>query len=146
MLRDQTFQTKKMFPLIHLHLHHLITTMTVLHLPVPKNQFLVDKNTFTFVKINIEKSLEYMELPDMPLNEELGPLAMMNQCFTAFKDPVPVLDLQSQFPFQAYRPKGNDNGGLEFVQVPPVFQTRALHPLSLQKASTMSHLVTPFQI
>ena len=87
-----------------------------------------------------------MELLDVPLNKELDPLAMMNLCFTAFKDPVSVLDLQSQFPFQAYRPKGNNNRGLEFVQVPLVFQARALCPLSLQEASTTSCLVTPFQV
>ena len=95
--------------------------MPVLHLPVPKNQFPVDKDSLTFIKVNIEESLEYVELPDVPLNEELDPLAMINLYFAAFKDPVPVLDLQSQFPFQAYRPKGDDDGGLEFVQVPSVF-------------------------
>ena len=88
-----------MFLLTHLHLHHLLTMMPVLHLPVPKNQFPIDKDNFTFIKVNIEESLEYMELPDMPLNEELDPLAMTNLCFAAFKDPVPVLDLQSQYPF-----------------------------------------------
>ena len=88
-----------MFPLTLLHLHHLFTTMPVLHLPVPENQFPIDKNNFMFIKVNIEESLEYMELPDVPLNEELDPLAMTNLHFTAFKDPVPVPDLQSQYPF-----------------------------------------------
>ena len=88
-----------MFPYIHLHLHHLLTVMPVLHLPVPKNQFLINKDNFIFVKVNIEKSLEYMELPDVLLNEELDPLAMMNLCFAVFKDPVSVPDLQSQYPF-----------------------------------------------
>ena len=99
MLRDQIFQIKKMFPLIHLHLHHLHTVISVLHLPVPENQFPVNKDNFMFIKVNIEESLEYVELPDMPLNEKLDPLAMINLHFTAFKDLVPVLDLQSQFPF-----------------------------------------------
>ena len=120
--------------------------MPVLHLPVPENQFPVDKDNFMFVKVDIEESLEYMELPDVLLNKELDPLAMMNLCFTAFKDPVPVPDLQSQFPFQAYRPRGDNDGRLDFVQVPPVFQARALHLLSLQEASTVSCLVTPFQV
>ena len=87
-----------MFLLIHLHLYHL-TVMPVLHLPVPKNQFLINKDNFMFVKVNIEESLEYVELPDMLLNEELDPLAMTNLCFTAFKDLVLVPDLQSQYPF-----------------------------------------------
>ena len=87
-----------------------------------------------------------MELPDVLLNKELDPLAMMNLCFAAFKDLVPVLDLQSQYPFRAYRPKDNNDEGLEFVQVPPIFQVGALHPLSLQEASTVSRLVTPFQV
>ena len=78
MLRDQIFQIKKMFPLIHLHLHHLHTVIPVLHLPVPENQFPVNKDNFMFIKVNIEESLEYVELPDMPLNEELDPLAMIN--------------------------------------------------------------------
>ena len=82
----------------------------------------------------------------MLLNKELDPLTMTNLCFTVFKDPIPVPDLQSQYPFQAYRPKGNDDGGLEFVQVPPVFQAGALHLLSLQEASNVSCLVTPFQM
>ena len=111
-----------MFLLTLLHLHHLLTIMPVLHLPVPENQFLISKVNFTFIKVNIEESLEYMELPDVLLNKELDPLAMTNLCFTAFKDPVPVPDLQSQYLFQVYKPKGNDNGGLEFIQVPPVFQ------------------------
>ena len=67
--------------------------MPILHLPVLKNQFLVDKNNFMFIKVDIEESLEYMELPDMLLNEELDPLTMMNLCFTVFKDLVLVLDL-----------------------------------------------------
>ena len=99
-----------------------------------------------FVKVNIEESLEYMKLLDVLLNEELDPLVMMNLHFAAFKDPVSVLDLQSQYPFQVSRPKGNDDGGLEFIQVPPVFQARALCLLSLQEASTASCLVTPFQV
>ena len=99
MIRDQTFQTKKTFPLTLLHLHHLLTVMPVLHLPVPKNQFLINKDNFMFVKVNIEESLEYVELLDVLLNKELDPLAMMNLHFTAFRDPVPVSDLQSQFPF-----------------------------------------------
>ena len=82
----------------------------------------------------------------MLLNKELDPLAMMNLHFAAFKDLVPVPDFQSQYSFQAYRPKCNDNGGLEFIQVPPVFQARALRLLSLQEVSTMSHLITSFQI
>ena len=135
-----------MFLLTLFHLHHLLTAMPVLHLPVPKNQFLIDKDNFIFIKVNIEESLEYVELPDVPLNEELDPLAMMNLCFAVFKDLVPVLDLWSQYLFQAYRPKDNDNGGLEFIQVPPVFQAGALCPLSLQETSTMSHLVTSFQV
>ena len=93
MLRDQIFQTKKMFPLIHLHLHHLYTAMPVLHLPVPENQFSINKDNFTFIKINIEESLEYVKLSDMLLNKELDPLAMMNLHFAAFKDLVPVPDL-----------------------------------------------------
>ena len=52
-----------------------------------------------FVKVNIKESLEYVELSDVPLNKELDLLAMTNLCFTAFKDLVPVLDLQSHFPF-----------------------------------------------
>ena len=99
MLRDQTFWTKKKFPLIHLHLYHFLTAMPVLHLPVPENQFLINKDNFTFIKVNIEESLENVELPDVLLNEELDPLAIMNLHFAAFKDPVPVLDLQSQYPF-----------------------------------------------
>ena len=120
-VRDQIFQTKKMFPFIHLHLHHLHTTMPVLHLPVPENQFPINKDNFTFVKVNIEENLEYVGLQDVLLNKELDPLAMTNLCFTAFKDPVSVPDLQSQFPFQVYRPRGDDDEGLEFIQVPPVF-------------------------
>ena len=88
-----------MFLLTLLHLHHLLTTMPVLHISVPKNQFLINKDNFTFIKVNIEESLEYMELPDMLLNEELDPLVMTNLHFAAFKDPVLVLDLQSQYPF-----------------------------------------------
>ena len=82
----------------------------------------------------------------MLLNKELDPLAMTNLYFAAFKDLVPVPDLQSQFPFQAYRPKGNNDGGLEFIQVPLVFQAGAFHLLSLQEASIMSRLVIPFQV
>ena len=135
-----------MFLFIHLHLHHLLTMMPVLHLPVPKNQFPINKDNFMFIKVNIEESLEYVELPDVLLNKELDPLAMTNLCFAVFKDPVPVPDLQSQIPFQAYRPRGDNDGRLDFVQVPPVFQARALHLLSLQEASTVSCLVTPFQV
>ena len=146
MLRDQIFQIKKTFPLIYLHLHHLLTTMPVLHLPIPKNQFPINKDNFTFVKVNIEESLEYMELQDMSLNEELDPLVVTNLHFAAFKDLVPVPDLQSQFLFQVCRPKGDDNRGLECIQIPPVFQAGALCLLSLQEASTASRLVTPFQV
>ena len=135
-----------MFLLIHLHLHHLLTAIPVLHLLAPENQFLINKDNFTFIKVNIEESLEYLELPDMPLNKELDLLAMMNLCFTVFKDLVPVLNLQSQYLFQAYRPKGNNNRGLEFIQVLPVFQARTLHPFSLQEASTVSCLAIPFQV
>ena len=144
MLRDQTFWTKKTFPLIYLHHYHLHTIMPVLHLPVSEHQFPINKNNFMFVKVNIKESLEYVELSDVPLNKELDLLAMTNLCFTAFKDLVPVLDLQSHFPFWAYRPKGNNDRGLEFVQVPPVFQAGALCLLSLQEASNASHLVIPF--
>ena len=73
--------------------------MPVLHLPVPENPFLIEKDNFTFVKVMSEESLEYMELQDMPLNHELDLLTMMNLCFAAFKDLVPTPDLQSQFPF-----------------------------------------------
>ena len=52
-----------------------------------------------FIKVNIEETLEYVELQAMPLNEKLDLLAMTNLHFTAFKDPVPVPDLQSQFLF-----------------------------------------------
>ena len=146
MLRDQTFWTKKMFLFIHLHLHHLFTMMPVLHLPVPKNQFPINKDNFMFIKVNIEKSLEYVELPDVLLNKELDPLAMKNLCFAVFKDPVPVPDLQSQFLFQAYKLKGNSDGGLEFVQVPLIFQAKVLCLLSLHEASTVSCLITFFQV
>ena len=88
-----------MFLLTLLHLDHLLTMMPVFHLPVPENQFLIDKDNFTFIKVNIEESLEYVELPDMLLNEELDPLAMTNLCFTVFKDLIPVPDLQSQYLF-----------------------------------------------
>ena len=53
----------------------------------------------TFMKVMSEESLEYVELQDVPLNHKLDPLTMTNLRFTAFKDPVPTLDLQSQFPF-----------------------------------------------
>ena len=43
-----------------------------------------------------KESLEYVELPDVPLNEKLDPLMMTNLHFTAFKDPVPVLSVQVQ--------------------------------------------------
>ena len=73
--------------------------MPVLHLPVPKNPFLIEKNNFTFMKVMSEESLEYVELQDVPLNHELDPLTMTNLCFAAFKDLVPTPDLLSQFPF-----------------------------------------------
>ena len=73
--------------------------MPVLHLPVPKNPFPIKKDNFTFVKVMSKESLEYVELQDVPLNHKLDPLTMTNLCFAAFKDPVPTLDLQSQFPF-----------------------------------------------
>ena len=70
--------------------------MPVLHLPVLKNQFSINKNNFMFIKVNIEETLEYVELQAMPLNEKLDLLAMTNLHFTAFKDPVPVLSVQVQ--------------------------------------------------
>ena len=73
--------------------------MPVLHLPVPENPFLIKKDNFTFVKVMSEESLEYVELQDVPLNHELDPLTMTNLRFAAFKDPVPTLDLLSQYPF-----------------------------------------------
>ena len=139
--RDKTIQIKKMFHLILIHLHHLLITMPVLHLPVPENQFPIDKDNFTFVKINIEKSLEYMELPDMLLNKKLDPLIIMDLHFAAFKNLVPILDLQSQFLFQVFRPRDDDDGGLKYIKVPPIFQAEVLCPLSLQEPSTMSCLV-----
>ena len=84
------------YPSSPLHLH---TAMPILHLPVSENQFPVNKHNFMFIKVNIEESLEYVELQDMPLNEELDLITMTNLCFTVFKDLVPVLDLQSQFSF-----------------------------------------------
>ena len=120
--------------------------MPVLHLPVPENPFPIEKDNFTFVKVMSEESLEYMELQDVPLNHELDPLTMTNLRFAAFKDLVPTLDLQSQFPFRAFRPKGYGEEGYEFVPVPLIFQTKELRPLSLQEASTVSCLVTPFQV
>ena len=93
MLRDQTIWTKKIFHLILIHLHHLLTMMSVLHLPVPENQFPVDKDNFMFVKVDVEESLEYVELPDVSLNKELDPLMMTNLHFTMFKDLVSILDL-----------------------------------------------------
>ena len=99
-VRDFTFRMKRTFHLIHLHLHHLhTTTMPVLHLPVPKNPFPIEKDNFTFVKVMSEESLEYVELQDVPLNHELDLLTMTNLHFAAFKDPVPTPDLQSQYPF-----------------------------------------------
>ena len=95
--------------------------MPILHLPVPENPFLIEKDNFTFVKVMSEESLEYVELQDMLLNHELDPLTMTNLCFTAFKDAVPTPDLQSQFPFQAFRPKGDRDKGYEFIPVPPIF-------------------------
>ena len=120
--------------------------MPVLHLPVPKNPFPIEKDNFTFVKVMSEESLEYVELQDVLLNHELDPLTMTNLCFAAFKDPVPTPDLQSQYPFRAFRPKGDGEEGYEFVPIPLIFQTKELHPLSLQEASTASCLVTPFQV
>ena len=120
--------------------------MPVLHLPVPKNPFPIEKDNFTFVKVMSEESLEYVELQDVPLNHELDPLTMTNLHFTAFKDLVPIPDLQSQFPFQAFRPKGDRDEGYKFIPVPLIFQTKALRPLSLQEASTASRLVTSFQV
>ena len=73
--------------------------MPVLHLPVSENPFPIEKNNFTFMKVMSEESLEYVELQDVPLNHELDLLTMMNLRFAAFKDLVPTLDLQSQFPF-----------------------------------------------
>ena len=70
--------------------------MPVLHLPVSENQFPVDKDNFIFIKVDIEKSLEYVELQDMPLNKKLDPLTMMNLHFTTFKDPVSVPSVQTQ--------------------------------------------------
>ena len=98
-VRESIFRTKRMFLPIHPHLHHPHITMPVLHLPVPENPFLIKKDNFTFVKVMSKESLEYMELQDVPLNHELDPLTMTNLHFAAFKDPVPTLDLQSQFPF-----------------------------------------------
>ena len=95
-LKDQIIQTKKIFLLIHPHLHHLLIMMSVFHLPVPKNQFPIDKGNFTLIKVDAEESLEYVELPDVPLNKKLDPLMMTNLYFTAFKDPVPVLSVQVQ--------------------------------------------------
>ena len=135
-----------MFHPIHFHLHYLCIMVPVLHFPVPENQFPVNKDNFIFVKFNKEESLEYVELSDMLLNKELDSLTIMNLCFAAFKDLVPVLDLQSQIPSWAFRLTDNDDGGLEYVKVPPIFQAKALHPLSLQKASTVSHLVMSFQV
>ena len=73
--------------------------MSVLHLPVPENPFLIEKDNFTFMKVMSKESLENLELQDVPLNHKLDPLTMMNLCFAAFKDLVPTLDLLSQFPF-----------------------------------------------
>ena len=120
--------------------------MPILHLPVPENPFLIEKDNFTFMKVISEESLEYMELQDVPLNHELDPLTMTNLRFAAFKDLVPTPDLLSQFPFRAFRPKGDGDKGYEFIPIPLIFQTKALRPLSLQEASTVSRLVTPFQV
>ena len=84
MFKGQTIWTKRIFLPIHLHLHHLLTAMPVLHFPVSKNQFPVDKDNFIFVKVDIEECLEYVELPDVLLNEELDPITMMNLCFAVF--------------------------------------------------------------
>ena len=120
--------------------------MPILHLPVPENPFPIEKDNFTFVKVMSEESLEYMELQDVPLNHELDLLTMTNLCFAAFKDLVLTPDLLSQYPFRAFRPKGDGEEGYEFVPVPLIYQTKALCQLSLQEASTASHLVTPFQV
>ena len=145
-VREFTFRTKRTFLHIHLHLHHPHTMMPILHLPVPENPFPIEKDNFTFVKVMSEESLEYVELQDVPLNHELDPLTMTNLRFTVFKDLVPTPDLQSQYPFRAFRPKGDGEEGYEFVPVPLIFQTKELRPLSLQEASTASRLVTPFQV
>ena len=145
-VRESIFRTKRMFLLIHPHLHHLHIPMPVLHLPVPENPFLIEKDNFTFVKVMSKESLEYMELQDVLLNHELDPLTMMNLCFTVFKDPVLTPDLLSQYPFRAFRPKGDGEEGYEFIPVPLIYQTKALRQLSLQEASKASHLVTPFQV
>ena len=90
-VRDFTFWMKRTFHLIHLHLHHPhTTTMPVLHLPVPKNPFPIEKDNFTFMKVMSEESLEYMELQDVLFDHELDPLTMTNLCFAAFKDLVPT--------------------------------------------------------
>ena len=120
--------------------------MPVFHLLVPENPFLIKKDNFTFVKVMSKESLEYVELQDVPLNHELDPLTMMNLRFAVFKDLDPTPNLQSQFPFRAFRPKGDRDEGYEFIPVPLIFQTKALHPLSLQEASMASRLITPFQV
>ena len=73
--------------------------MPILHLPVPENPFLIEKDNFIFMKVMSEESLEYVELQDVPLNHKLDPLTMTNLHFAAFKDPDPTPDLQSQYPF-----------------------------------------------
>ena len=120
--------------------------MPVLHLPVPENPFPIEKDNFTFVKVMSEESLEYVKLQDVPLNHKLDPLTMTNLRFAVFKDPVPTPDLLSQYPFRAFRPKGDGEEGYKFIPIPLIFQTKALHLLSLQEASTASRLMTPFQV
>ena len=136
---------KRTFLHILPHLHHPHTMMPVLHLPVPENPFPIEKDNFTFMKVISEESLEYVELQDVPLNHELDLLTMTNLCFAAFKDLVPTPDLLSQFPFRAFRPKGDGDEGYEFIPVPLIFQTKALHPLSLQEASMASRLASKRQ-
>ena len=98
-VREFIFWTKRMFLLIHPHLHHPHITTPILHLPVPENPFPIEKDNFTFVKVMSEESLEYVELQDVLLNHKLDPLTMMNLCFAAFKDLVLTPDLLSQYPF-----------------------------------------------
>ena len=126
-VREFTFWMKRTFLHIHFHLHHPHTTMPVLHLPVLENPFPIKKDNFTFMKVMSEESLEYVELQDMPLNRELDPLTMTNLRFAAFRDPVPNPDLQSQYPFRAFRPKEDGEEGYEFIPIPLIFQTKELH-------------------
>ena len=114
-VREFIFRMKRTFLHIIPHLHHPHTTMPVLHLPVPENPFPIKKDNFTFVKVMSEESLEYVELQDVLLNHKLDPLMMTNLHFAAFKDPDLTPDLQSQYPFRAFRPKGDGEEGYEFV-------------------------------